>query len=137
MTTREGRNVKILGDFFLLLSSALFALSLLLFPGCTVKPDDEAAKDIIARYFQERRYKVVAIDIGEITSIPLSKKVYMGAEGYIVEVRSITLEVTDDAGPPEYYKRGQRLTFRNAAVQIKEGKRESWRVSNISGIPVL
>jgi hypothetical protein len=115
----------------------LVAFSLFLFSGCVVKPDHGAVKDAIARYFQERKYKVVAMNIGEITSTPLGRKVYMGAEGYRVEVSSITLEVTEDAGPPSYYKRGQHLTFRGAEVQIRAGEGGRWMVSHISGIPVL
>jgi hypothetical protein len=137
MTKREGEKVKIPADFILLLSSGLFAVSLFLLSGCAVNPDHGAVKDSIARYFQERKYKVVSIEIGEVTSTPLRSKVYMGTEGYIVEVNSITLEVTEDSGPPAYYKRGERLTFRNAAVQIRAGDGGRWTVSHISGIPVL
>jgi hypothetical protein len=91
----------------------------------------------IARYFQERKYEVTAIEIGEVMSIPLSSKVYMGAEGYVVEVKSITLAVSENSAPPADYKKGQRLTFRNAEVQIRAGERGGWVVSHISGIPVL
>ena len=137
MSERGLETGRISGDAALLLSSVVLAASLFFLSGCAFKPDHGAVKDSIARHFQERKYKVVAIDIGEITSTPLSSKVYMGTEGYLVKVRSITLEVTEDSVSPPYYKRGQQLTFSNAAVQIRAGERGRWMVSHISGIPVL
>lgn len=121
----------------LLLFPAILAAFISLLSDCAVKPDEKAVKDPIIQYFEARKYRVVGIDIGGIASIPLSSKVYMGAEGYTVEVRSITLEIIEDSGAPAYYRKGQRLTFKDAVVQIKAGEKVRWSVLNISGIPVI
>jgi hypothetical protein len=94
-------------------------------------------RDSISRYFQGKHYRVLRMDIASISSIPLKSRVYMGPEGCIVHVRSITVEATEDSGPPLNYKKGQRLTFHNALVHIRTGDKGGWQVSNISGIAVL
>jgi hypothetical protein len=112
-------------------------LAIFLLLGCAGKPDERAVNDSISRYFQERHYKVLRLDIGSVSSIPLKSRVYMGPEGYIVHVRSITLEATQDSGPPLNYRKGQRLTFDSALIHIRAGDKGGWQVSNISGITVL
>jgi hypothetical protein len=124
-------------DIGLIFLTVTFAVSVSLLSGCTVKPDEGTVKDTVSRYFLEKHYKVVRIDIGAVSSIPLKSRVYMGPEGYIIHVRSITLEATEDSGPPLNYKKGQRLTFNNALVHIRAGEKGIWLVSNISGITVI
>lgn len=124
-------------NIILLLFPATLAVIIFLLSGCTVRPDEKEVKDSITQYFKERKFKVVDMDIGGISTIPLSSKVYMGAEGYTVEVRSITLEITEDPGAPSYYRKGQRLTFKKAAVQIRTGEKGRWLISHIFGIPVI
>jgi hypothetical protein len=124
-------------DIRLIFRAALIAPSVFLLFGCAVKPDEKAVKDSIGRYFQTKHYKVVEIDIASVSSIPLKSRVYMGPEGYIVHVRSIILEATEDSGPPLDYKKGQRLTFDNALIHIRAGEKGSWQVSHISGITVI
>jgi len=63
----------------------------------------------------------------------------MGTKGYLVEIKSITLEATENIGLPVQYKKGEKLTFNNAAITIREkhDKRGEWIISNISGIAIL
>lgn len=105
--------------------------------GCTVKPDQKVVKDAIVRYFQERHYMVIEMNISEISSIPVKSRVYMGPEGYTVNIGSITLEATEDTGPPLNYKKGQLFTFSNATINIRAGEKGKWLVSHISGITVI
>ena len=74
--------------------------------------------------------------IGNINTIPMGNKQYMGTEGYVVNVTSVTLEFTRDT---DNYKKGNYLTFNNARVYIKKSrdKNPEWIVTNIEGIPVL
>ncbi len=124
-------------DIGLILLSLTFAALFFLLSGCAAKPGENTVKDTITRYFREKHYKVVEIDIAAVSSIPLKSRVYMGPEGYIIHIRSITLEVTEDSGPPLNYRKGQRLTFDNALVHIRAGEKGAWLVSNISGIAVI
>jgi hypothetical protein len=120
-----------------LILAVSLAATVFLLSGCRGKPDESAVKDSISRYFEAKHYKVLRIDIASVSSIPLKSRVYMGPEGYIVHVGSITLEATRDSGPPLNYRKGQRLTFNNALIHIRAGEKGSWQVSNISGITVL
>jgi hypothetical protein len=115
----------------------VLAASFVILTGCAAKPDEKVVQDTVIRYFQEKHYKVVEMDIASISSIPLKSKVYMGPEGYIVHVRTLTLEATENSGPPLNYRKGQRITFNNALIHIRAGERGGWQVSNISGITVL
>jgi hypothetical protein len=92
----------------------------------------------ISRYFADRQYRVIALEVGEIAPIPLKEKTYMGHPTYTVEVRSIILEVSEDIGNPWNYQKGERLTFENAVMQMREHSRNSggWVIVNISGISV-
>jgi hypothetical protein len=109
-----------------------------LLTGCNASPSKSEVARVITNYFEEKHYMVIGIDVRDIQPVPLGEKTYMGTEGYIVDVRSITLEVTEDIGAPWSYKKGQRLTFRNAVVRVREqpGQKGKWVISNISGIPV-
>ncbi len=119
--------------FSLFLLPAVFLLA-----GCGAPPSKSLVTRVITHYFEEKHYKVIDIDIGDIQPIPLREKTYMGTEGYVVGVRSVTLEVTEDIGEPWSYRRGRILTFRNAVIHIKEqpGQKGAWVISHISGIPV-
>lgn len=121
----------------LILSSIAVAASVFLLCGCSVKPDKKVVKEAIDRYFQDRHYEVLEIDIAAISSIPVKSRVYMGPEGYTVRLRSITLEATEDSGPPLNYRKGQILTFGHALIRITAGDKGMWLVSNVSGITVL
>jgi hypothetical protein len=130
------RKMKTRDDILLFLTSVL-AVSFVLLPGCAVKPDKKVVKETIVRYFQGKHYEVVEMEIAEISSIPLKSRVYMGPEGYTVRLRSLTLEATEDSGPPLNYRKGQLLTFGHALVHIRAGEKGRWFVSGISGITVL
>jgi hypothetical protein len=120
-----------------LILAVVLAAAFFLLAGCAAKPDEKVVKDTISRYFQQKHYGVVEMDIASVSPIPLKSRVYMGPEGYIVHVRSITLEATEDSGPPLNYRKGQRLTFNNALIHIRAGQKGGWQVSNISGITVI
>jgi hypothetical protein len=120
-----------------LILAVVLAVSFFLLAGCAAKPDERVVKDTISRYFQEKHYKIVKMDIASISSIPLKSRVYMGPEGYIVHVGSITLEATEESGPPLNYRKGQRITFSNALIHIRAAEKGGWQVSNISGITVI
>jgi len=121
---------------YLLLS---FVLSALLLSGCAIPPDEKNVKASIVDYFAARNYRVVQLEMADIKPVPLGKKVYMGTEGYIVNIRLITLEAMRDFAEPRNIKREEHLTFRDAVIQIREkaGERGRWEISVISGIPVL
>ncbi len=59
----------------------------------------------------------------------------MGTAGHIVEVRKITLQISEDIGE---YRKGEFLTFTNGLVSIREkvDAKNQWIVVNISGIRV-
>ncbi|GAB4388545.1 MAG: hypothetical protein Kow0025_08490 [Thermodesulfovibrionales bacterium] len=103
-----------------------FALWALL--GCSVPPPESTARDVIVRHFEARDYRVVNLELGEISPMPLGEKTYMGTRGFNVHVRSITLEAASPGG--------RRQTFENGDIFIKEktGPGGGWTVSNISGI---
>lgn len=69
----------------------------------------------------------------------MSEQRYMGTKGYLVEIKSITLEPAENIGLPVQYKKGEKLTFRNAAITIREksDNKGEWIISNISGIAIL
>jgi hypothetical protein len=120
-----------------LVVAAILAAAFILLAGCSARPDERVVKDTVSRYFLEKHYRVVEMDITSISSIPLKSRVYMGPEGYIVHVRSITLEAVEDSGPPLNYRKGQRITFVNALIHIRAGEKGGWLVSNVSGITVI
>jgi hypothetical protein len=137
MASPEWNSGKLKACDIRLIVAVILAASFFLLAGCAAKPDERVVKDTISRYFQEKHYKVVEMDIASVSSIPLKSRVYMGPEGYIVHVRSITLEAVEDSGPPLNYRKGQLLTFKNALIHIRAGEEGSWQVSNISGVTVI
>jgi len=120
----------------------LLSLSVILFfllSGCTMPPSKNAAKEVITKYFEAKRYKVVEIEIGNIKPIPINEQRYMGTKGYLIDVKVITLEATEDIGSPVIYKKGEKLTFNNGRITIREksDKKGDWIISNIFGIAIL
>jgi hypothetical protein len=111
---------------------ALGFLALLLV-GCRAAPSQGTVEAVIREHFEQRHYRVVDIELGGVSEIPLGEKTYMGARGYVARVSRITLEA---AGPA--HKAGERLTFHNATVRITEdaGSRGGWIVTMVTGIPV-
>jgi hypothetical protein len=102
---------------------------------CSVVPSQETVNSVIRSYFEERQYRVVELQLGAISPVPLSQKTYMGTQGHIVEIRQITLEVREDN---REYRKGEKLSFINASIRIREkiDKKGGWIVVNISGIQV-
>jgi len=102
-------------------------------------PSKNAAKEVITKYFEAKRYKVVEIEIGNIKPIPINEQRYMGTKGYLIDVKVITLEATEDIGSPVIYKKGEKLTFNNGRITIREksDKKGDWIISNIFGIAIL
>ena len=122
-----------------LLSLVLFFPAISLVSGCNHLPPERTIRETITAYFEESHYKVIEMNIGEISSIAMSQKRYMGTEGYIVPIKSMTLEATMDKSEQVRVRKGDRLTFRNGMIHVREkaGERGTWIVVNISGIPVL
>jgi len=118
---------------------ALFFSAISCVPGCNLSPPERIIRETITAYFEENHYAVVEMSVGEISSISIGQKRYMGTEGYIVPIKSITLEATMDKGESARVRKGDRLTFRNGIIHVREkaGERGTWIVVNISGIPVL
>jgi hypothetical protein len=54
-------------------------------------------------------------------------------------MKSITLETAGDPGASPRSNKGQRLTFANASIRMREdpGQQGGWLIINISGIPVV
>lgn len=106
--------------------------------GCSVPPSESTVEGVIIKHFESKKYKVMEIEIGDIKPIPLSEKSYMGVEGYLVDIPTLTLEAGEDSGEPWMYKKGQYLTFTNASIRIKKGddQNREWLISSISGISV-
>lgn len=116
----------------------LTALGLLalFFAGCRAAPSQGTVEAVIREHFEARHYRVVDIELGGVSEIPLGEKTYMGARGYVASIRRITLEAAGSAGSA--YKAGERVTFQNATVRITEeaGHKGGWIVSMVTGIPV-
>lgn len=110
----------------------------LIIAGCAAPPTEGTVREAITRYFEAKNYRVVELDIGNVESGPLGEKTYMAPEGYLIELRKITLEVTEDIGEPWNYRKGQVFTFTDASVRIRREKnaQEVWIVGTVSGIPV-
>ena len=117
----------------------LIGLVLALFAGCSAAPSKETVEAVIVHHFEKRHYKVTDLMIGNISPLPMGEKEYMGTEGYIVNVVSITLQFTRDTGEPRNYKKGNYLTFTNGRIHIKKSRdnKSEWIVTNIEGIPLL
>lgn len=116
----------------IIIAFLLLLISGISFSGCTVKPSESTVRNTIIKHFEERRFRVAELRIGKIQPISLAEKTYMGTAAFNVEIKSITLEVTDGATRPKE----EPLIFNDAAVIIKERPDEKglWIVSNISGI---
>ncbi|HYA11836.1 MAG TPA: hypothetical protein VEF37_02490 [Thermodesulfovibrionales bacterium] len=99
-----------------------------------MSPPKNEIRDEIIRNFEERHYKVIDIDISAIESIPQHEKIYMGKEGYIVKLKSITLEAQN----PEDTK-GRRSIYENGTIRIRKStdQLQKWIITDISNIPVL
>lgn len=115
-------------------SLAILLISLFLF-SCSIAPSQDAVHETIRKFFEDRRCRVIELQIGSISSLPLDQKTYMGTAGHIVEVRKITLQITEDL---REYRRGELLTFTNGSISIREkvDARNQWMVVNVSGIAV-
>lgn len=77
------------------------------------------------------------MDINAIESIPQGEKIYMGTEGYIVKLKSITLEATRK-NPHFADTKGQRLIYKNGIIRIKKStdQLQKWIITDIANIGV-
>ena len=115
-------------------SLAILLFSLCLF-SCSIAPSQDAVQDTIRKFFEDRKCRVIELQIGSISSLPLNQKTYMGTAAHIVEIRKITLEISEDL---REYRKGEILTFTNGSISIREkvDAKNQWIVANISGIRV-
>ncbi|HYQ47626.1 MAG TPA: hypothetical protein VEP69_01045 [Thermodesulfovibrionales bacterium] len=120
-------------DRFLAVIAAAAAGFLL--AACSAAPSRETAARVIRDHFEGRRYRVMDLQLGKISSVPLNRMTYMGTPGNSIEIKRIVLEVLKDTGE---YRRGQILTFADAVITIREkvDKKDQWSVVDVSGIPV-
>jgi len=111
----------------------------LLVSGCSVPPPQSAIERVIVSHFESGPYKVLELVIGNISPIPEKEKQYMGTEGYVVNISSITLEFQRDIGEPWNYKKGNYMAFNDGTIRIKKSAAKSgeWLIVDITGIPVL
>lgn len=106
--------------------------------GCTPAPSRGEIEELIVRHFEIKHYKVEELKTGSINPIPENKKQYMGTPGYIVDVTSLILEIPEDSGPPWNYKKGQKVSFNNSQITVRQGtgQDKKWIIAHISGVPV-
>jgi len=102
---------------------------------CSVAPSQDTVSAVIRKHFEDRGYRVVELQLGTISSVPLNQKTYMGTQGHLVDISEITLEVLADN---REYRKGEKLTFSHAAIRIREkvDNKGEWIIANISGIQV-
>jgi hypothetical protein len=132
-------SVKEMNTSSIFMSSTIMLFSLVfLLSGCRPAPAGQVVKALIEKHFETEKYHVVEIRMGDITPLSLGGKTYMGTPGYLVDIRSITLEIRQDIGAQAAYRKGQHVTFTNARVSIKEqsGPTGKWVITRIEGIPV-
>jgi len=111
---------------------------LLLTGGCAPSPSKGEIEETIVKYFEIKQYKVAELSIGNIDPVPVSKQQYMGTPGYTVNVTTLILEIPEDTGAPWNYRKGQRVSFKNIQMTIRQssGQNKKWLIVNISGVPV-
>jgi len=102
---------------------------------CSVAPSSDVVQDTIRKFFEDRKCRVIELQIGSISPLPLNQKTYMGTAAHVVEIRKITLEISEDL---REYRNGDLLTFANGSISIREkvDAKNQWIVANISGIRV-
>jgi len=133
LTTRDF-SILIINIRIIICSVSIIIFSLL---GCNTSPPKNEIRAQIIKHFETRNYNVIDIDIGVIESIPQGAKIYMGTEGYVVRIKSITLEATRQN--PQYKDiKGQRFIFNNGSIRIKKstGQLQKWIITDIANIPV-
>jgi hypothetical protein len=121
-------------------SSVFQVLIIILLPfliGCGPTPTKDNIKTLIVRDFEARHYRVTDLQISDIKP-SAGEEIYMGSKSYIVHIPLITFEATQDIGSPVFYIKGQKFSFKNASVKIKEDlyKKGKWTIKDIKGIPV-
>jgi hypothetical protein len=116
--------------------SVIVVLSLL--QGCSAGPSKSTVEELIVKHFQGKQYKVMNLTIGEIRSMPLGEKQYMGTPGYDVDIPTITLRKNQDGGDSSFNKKEQEMTFNNVTVRIKQRsvRDREWVIASIEGISI-
>lgn len=111
---------------------------LLLMSGCAPPPSKGEIEEVIVKYFEIKQFKVAELSIGTIDPIPAGKLHYMGTPGYTVNVNTLILEIPEDTGAPGNYRKGQRVSFKNIQITIRQstGQNKKWLIVNISGVSV-
>ncbi|MBI5055052.1 MAG: hypothetical protein HZB61_00350 [Nitrospirae bacterium] len=104
--------------------------------GCTAAPGKSDADRVITKHFEAKGYRVVELNTGNINAVPMGEKQYMGTPGYYVDVTSMTLEVSVNMREKPNFKPGQKITFKNARVLVRQhtGPDKEWVIANIIGI---
>jgi hypothetical protein len=108
------------------------------FLGCSTSPPENEIRSDIIKHFESRHYKVIDMDVSAIESVPQGERVYMGTEGYIVKIKSITLEPTTQ-NPQFRDSKGQRLIYKNGSIRVRKStdRFQKWIITDIANIPAL
>lgn len=116
-------------------ATLVILFSPLFFSSCSVAPSQDVIHDTIQRFFEDRNCRVIELQIGSISSLPLNQKTYMGTASHIVEVRKITFQISEDL---REYQKGELFTYMNGSISIREkvDLKNKWIVVNVSGIRV-
>ncbi|NIP92546.1 MAG: hypothetical protein GWO24_03385 [Akkermansiaceae bacterium] len=107
-----------------------------LFVACRPAPSDDAAREAIVSHFGSRHYRVVELELADISPITTGEKTYMGVPAFRVKIRKITIRVERGMPPGSGIARGELVTFRDAGVLLKEPRDGAGRyaVSDVQGV---
>jgi len=116
----------------------VLVISLIFSAGCSAAPSNSSIEETIGKHFEAKGYRVTALKIGDISPIPLSKKIYMGKPGYMVDVPSITLQPLNGSGNTGDRREEKKLTFSRVRILLRQGTEadKRWIIANMSGINV-
>ena len=102
------------------MSKSLAGLILIFLAGCSVQPPASDIESAIRRYYDGLGHRVVKVVIGDISSQPIGDMKYMGTKGYTIAIESLKLEIGKDTVGQRMYVKGERVTFEDGIVTIRE-----------------
>jgi len=117
----------------------MLLLMVMLFAGCNETPSEETVKEWMGNYLAARNYSIVNLELGEIRAGSYNEAVYMAKKTYTVNIKTVTIEASRDSVIPIAMKKGQRVTYSNAVIKVREKDRQknTWEISVVSGMPLL
>jgi hypothetical protein len=117
------------------LASVLVSLLLV---ACSAGPSSDEFNQVIRQHFEARGYRVVELVMGDVDSLGVGEKRYMGTEGYTVRIKRIVVEASGRSGIAVGQAGTGQVSFSNASVSVREnpGQKGAWLITNIQGIAV-